>query len=856
MNIRVLSNIKDDLERWTVIYNETSYIIQTLSNEGIKNTKNAVKSPDCISVVEGLIQKKLNNGFKECTDLSCNYDDFSVSIIDMEIYLLGYNGDDEVINIPEGITVITQDAFNSNNKITKVVLSNTVKRLNDKAFYKCTALKEIVLTESLLNIGARAFYMCQSLVNIDLPKNLITLDSWAFEACNSLTNIIIPDSIDKISTSCFSRCSSLKAITLPNTITAIYSYAFSHCTSLEEISIPDDVTILDNGCFAWCSSLTNIKLPNNLEVLGYSMFSGVTSLTNISLPETITEIEAGAFNGCTSLKEITLGDNLQIIRDNVFAGCTSLTSITIPQSTKKIGKDVFKDCTNLNVIANLSRNLTLYNSYYLECIKYDVANLDNTQLKKTITKIKSKPLELDTLLSSNDIKIISFLCKNNLITIDKISTSIDTLNLNSEVKIYLMDYISNASDDIKNENKIISERKEMLNLGVETPTLKEIKVYWKCKKIDDEILFTEYLGNDSKISFPCNIEGITKYTFTLKLNDTIEEIIFEEGITSLTFKNKNNILGVSCCLPKLNKVILPKSLKDIITTELHPNTYFTDDLTKNINNDDFVIIENNLIVCNKKDITTYTLPDNIETICANAFYKCVDLTNIKLNNKLKKICENAFRQCEKLDNVQLPDSIESIENHAFWNCKSLVNLTIPKTIKAIGEYAFSETKITSCHFFNDTNILSAMYSSCNGLTNVLIPDNIEILDPHAFSYCENLETIQFPKNLKEIKDNAFFFCKSIKEVTFPENLTTIGDAAFEDCSNLMSIKLNDNLTSIGKGAFRGCWDLTEVHIPKSVTTIGAQAFFYTSLKNVYITKELHDKHKKVFAAGAKYTYID
>ncbi len=57
--------------------------------------------------------------------------------------LYGYFGNDENVILPEGITVITADAFKGNASIVSVVLPSTLKAIGDKAFYGCTALKTI-----------------------------------------------------------------------------------------------------------------------------------------------------------------------------------------------------------------------------------------------------------------------------------------------------------------------------------------------------------------------------------------------------------------------------------------------------------------------------------------------------------------------------------------------------------------------------------------------------------------------------------------------------------------------------------------------------------------------------------------
>ena len=68
------------------------------------------------------------------------------------------------------------------------------------------------------------------------------------------------------------------------------------------------------------------------------------------------------------------------------------------------------------------------------------------------------------------------------------------------------------------------------------------------------------------------------------------------------------------------------------------------------------------------DITSFTIPDNIEIIEAYAFAYCENLRNIKLPKNLRRIEEGVFIGCDELKQITLPKSIESIGEVAFRDC--------------------------------------------------------------------------------------------------------------------------------------------------------------------------------------------
>lgn len=65
----------------------------------------------------------------------------------------------------------------------------------------------------------------------------------------------------------------------------------------------------------------------------------------------------------------------------------------------------------------------------------------------------------------------------------------------------------------------------------------------------------------------------------------------------------------------------------------------------------------------------------------------------------------------------------------------------------------------------------------------------------------------------------------ITDIAIPNNIEIIESNAFFGCSNLTNIEMHDNVTSIGYSAFENCTSLTSVTIPTSVIGIGAQSFW-------------------------------
>ena len=106
-----------------------------------------------------------------------------------------------------------------------------------------------------------------------------------------------------------------------------------------------------------------------------------------------------------------------------------------------------------------------------------------------------------------------------------------------------------------------------------------------------------------------------------------------------------------------------------------------------------------------------------------------------------------------------------------------------------------------------TRIGSSAFSGQTGLTRVIIPSTVAVIDGSAFRGCTSLHTVNSLKDVTTIGRGAFYGCSALEEVEISPELTSIGIGAFEGCTLLKEIELPASLTSLGGGAFAGCDNL-------------------------------------------------
>ena len=123
---------------------------------------------------------------------------------------------------------------------------------------------------------------------------------------------------------------------------------------------------------------------------------------------------------------------------------------------------------------------------------------------------------------------------------------------------------------------------------------------------------------------------------------------------------------------------------------------------------------------------------------------------IKIRDGTRMIAAGAFEDREFIEGVYIPKSVEIICEYAFYNCSRLKEV-----------------------YFGEGSNLSEL-RSC------------------TFGQCTSLEEIEMPENLKKIQDHVFINC-AFKTITVPENVEYVDPYAFSECYKIEKIRVPEKL---------------------------------------------------------------
>ena len=754
------------------------------------------------------------------------------------------------VTLPEGLTTLGSDAFNSCKSLRAVKVSSGVEAIPSNCFYECSSLESVSLPEGLVEIGASAFYECQNLESVALPESLTTLGDYAFISCKLLKTIKIPSGVTAIPRSCFFGCSSLESVTIPEGVMTIGSFAFKSC------------------------NLKALTLPESLEKIGDCAFYDNRSLKSVNIPAKVKTIGKQAFYDC-GLTELVIPEGVQTIDNYAFFN-NSLQNLTLPSTITSIGESAFRYNNNLqSITCNTATPPTLgdnaFGIYIKPVIKVPLASIAAYKQAngwKDFTNYYGGEVVADG---------ITYRIDENGAMVAVAEAALTEANIPSVVE-----FEGNQYPVIKINDKVFSGNTNLTSVTL-PEGLVEIGNYAfsGCKNLESVTLPESLTTLGDRAFYACKLlktikipSGVTAIPGSCFDGcSSLESVTIPEGVTDI-----GNEAFSGC---NLNALTLPESLVKIGSWAFYYN----------------------------RSLKSINIPAKVKTIEEWAFTYC-GLTELVIPEGVTTIGQRAF-SANSLQKLTLPSTITSIGESAFYDnnrfLSIICNAATPPTLGAdvfgrsittsikvpmasiaayrqaegwknfinyyggemisdgitywfnekeamvaVAEAALTEANIPSAVEFEGNRcqvikINDKVFSGNTNLTTVSLPENLVEIGAFAFNECKNLASVALPESLTTLGDRAFYACKSLKTIKIPSGITIIPDSCFYECSSLESVTIPEGVTAVGGDALRFC-NFNALTLPESLEKIGSHAFDGNkSLKSVNIPAKVKTIEERAFS---------
>ncbi len=607
--------------------------------------------------------------------------------------LFEYLGKGGEVIIPQGVSVISENAFRGNGSITG-----------------------IVVPEGVTILGSMIFSWCSALTHVTLPKSLTAIGNLAFFGCGALKEISFPDSLQYIWDGAFMNCKDLTCISIPSSVVCMGDEAFYGCESLTELFIPDSAILIGSTTFSGCRGLAD---ENGFVIVRGNLYDYFGEQKDLIIPDSVYRLCKDAFLRIGDLDSLCIPASLEKI-DNSALGGTNVNEFILPQNTSDSFGEIVEALryeTKLNSYNRISLLCSLL-KYSLDYVRRSPALLN--RVRKDKNRIMSHAIRLD-----DDEIVAGLFSIYKKISLDDLDEYISRSGDAYSCTAYLLDYknrhYSESQQQLAQQNRIDK------SLGRKKLSVADWKRVYTLKRTGEGIVLYDYRGNDSEIVIP----SVIGRTAVIAIGDSA--------------------FGLSLMLGKTYEALMGKTMYSLF---MKTGTYEYDVKVTSFNNLKGVVISEGIkrigdFAFYERDNLSYIcIPDSVTDIGEGAFTGCKSLTEISLPKGVQ-IGDGAFNGCDGLadedgfvifnntlyhycggaETVTVPEGVTRIAANAFYKSDQLRRVILPRSVTSLGDRAFSYCRNLTDINISDTltDVGDSVFKGCYGLKDIMSGIDYEVL---------------------------------------------------------------------------------------------------------------------------------
>ena len=195
------------------------------------------------------------------------------------------------------------------------------------------------------------------------------------------------------------------------------------------------------------------------------------------------------------------------------------------------------------------------------------------------------------------------------------------------------------------------------------------------------------------------------------------------------------------------------------------------------------------------------------------------VTSINVEEGVTGIGIYAFFSMTNVREVTLPEGLHEVLSYAFWNCDGLETITIPASMTNIGFNPFAGADnlkriivsegnpvfytVEDVLFYHNAQqgyVYLCVYPGAKQGGSYRIPEGTMEIFGGAFLFNKHLNQVALPESLYKINTNAFAY-SALTEITIPEGVQIMGNSIFAYAEDLDTVTFRGCPEAIGETAF-------------------------------------------------------
>jgi len=537
-----------------------------------------------------------------------------------------------------------------------------------------------------------------------------------------------------------------------------------------------------SGPWRDCGNWTAVEFSNGVTSIGFCAFRECGNITQVSLPQSLVTIESMAFVDCVNLEGISFPENLQYIYESSFSGCYKITEIRFPNGLKYIGEKAFQGC-DLTAV-EIPQGTILYGNPFPFC--ENLVSISVCEGNENLYSINNCVI--------NNYNRIIIGCQGSVIPNDGTIKEFGDFSFAGCKKITSV----SIPEGVTNID---------INAFYWCVGLEQVDLPSSLAKVNSDVF--RFCSALSDITFACSATEIFDNADTIPTTATIYGY---PGSTAEAYAIKYGRNFVA-----LEEEVPHECVYDQMVVS---DDYFVD-------GDEYY----KSCECGKASTDAYfrggycggegdgtnltwtldTETGAFEINGEGAMENYID-SGSKTNTPWFD-----YGYHKEIEEIRIGEGVTTIGESAFWRVDGDVSqIVLPNSL---------------------TSICDSAFCGVEGFSEVILPENLEMIGGYAFAYSD-LISIECPRKLKTIGYNAFYQCSDLSSISFNDELSKIEHLAFAECNALTSLDLPSGLVEIDNSAFQSCYGITNVNFNEGLKRIGMQAFQNSPISHIELPSSL------------------